>query len=156
MTRWRKGEGTIERLLQTRHLDQVPGDTDIPTSLIGAARRHVTSARGCSATDPEGAYALAYDAARKAATALLAYQGLRPTSVGGHIAVVEAIQAQFPDVPGLRSLDRLRRRRNQAEYPDPAGYDPITEEEADEVVDVAEHAVESTIKLLELPQLGVF
>ena len=37
-----------------------------------------------------------------------------------------------------------------------AGYDPITKEEADEVVDVAEHEVESTTKLLELPQLGVF
>jgi hypothetical protein len=156
MARWRKGEGPIERLIETRHLERVPADTDAAITLTGAARRHATTARACSATDPEGAYALAYDATRKAATALLAQQGLRPTSAGGHIAVVEAIQAQFPDVPGLRSLDRLRRRRNQAEYPDPAGYDPITREEAEEVVNVAQHAVESTIKLLELPQLGVF
>lgn len=28
--------------------------------------------------------------------------------------------------------------------------------QADEVVDAAEHAIESTTKLLELPQLGVF
>jgi hypothetical protein len=33
-----------------------------------------------------------------------------------HIGVVEAINAQFPGVDGLRSIDRLRRRRNQAEY----------------------------------------
>ncbi len=106
--------------------------------------------------DPEGAYALAYDAARKSAVALLAHQGLRPLSIGGHIAVVDAVQAQFPDVPGLRSLDMLRRRRNQAEYPDPAGYDPITEDELTEAVGIAREAVESAERLLEVAQLGVF
>jgi hypothetical protein len=116
----------------------------------------VASDQACAATDPEGSYTLAYDAARKTATALLAHQGLRPTTAGGHIAVVEAIQAQFPDVPGLRSLDRMRRRRNQAEYPDPAGYDPLTKEEASEAAVVAEQDVASAVKLLDLPQLGVF
>ena len=110
----------------------------------------------CVATDPEGAYVLAYDAVRKAATALLAQQGLRPTSTGGHIAVAEAMHAQFPDVPGLRSLDRLRRRRNQAEYPDPAGYDPITQDEALDAVNVARQAIASAEKIIGLPQLGLF
>jgi hypothetical protein len=74
---------------------------------------------------------------RKASTALLAHQGLRPTTTGGHLAVVEIMRAQFPGVPGLTSLDRLRRRRNQAEYPDPTGYDPIAAEEASEAIQVA-------------------
>lgn len=125
-------------------------------ALIAAAARHVASGQACAATDPEGSYTLAYDAARKTATALLAHQGLRPRTAGGHIAVVEATQAQFPDVPGLRSIDRMRRRRNQAEYPDPAGYDPLTKEEASEAAGVAEQAVASAVKLLDLPQLGVF
>ena len=34
-------------------------------------------------------------AARQACVALLAQQGLRPTTAGGHYAVEEAIRAQF-------------------------------------------------------------
>ena len=100
MTRWSKGSEVIERLLNARHLEHVPADADADTvaALIATARRHVTSAFATAADDPEGALALAYDAARKTATALLAHQGLRPTSAGGHIAVVEAMNAQFPGV----------------------------------------------------------
>jgi phage tail tape-measure protein len=36
---------------------------------------------------------LAYDAARQACVALLAQQGLRPTTAGGHYAVEEIIRA---------------------------------------------------------------
>ena len=126
MTRWNKGSEVIERLLDARHLEHVPADAATVAALIATASRHVASATATAADDPEGALALAYDAARKTATALLAHQGLRPTSAGGHIVIVEAVNAQFPGVAGLKSIDRLRRRRNQAEYPDPQHYDPIT------------------------------
>lgn len=131
-------------------------DNDAPAALIAAAQRHADSARSILAGDPEGAYALAYDAARKSSMALLAHQGLRPTRTGGHIVVVEAVRSQFPDVPGLRSLDMLRRRRNQAEYPDPARYDWITDTEVVEAVSTAQEAIDSAGRLLALPQLGVF
>jgi hypothetical protein len=62
---------------------------------------------------------LAYHGARKAATALLAIQGLRPTGAGGHIAVVEAVRTQFAGAPGLDALDRLCRRRNEWSTPIP-------------------------------------
>lgn len=119
VTRWNKGSDTIERLLDSRHLERVPADTDTVAALIGSAGRHVTSATTTAADDPEGAFTLAYDAARKTATALLAHQGLRPTSAGGHVVIVEAMYAQLPGVAGLKSIDRLRCRRNRAEYPDP-------------------------------------
>ena len=106
--------------------------------------------------DPEAAYSLAYDAARKSATALLNHQGLRPTTAGGHFAVVDTVRAQFPGVPGLTSLDRLRRRRNQAEYPDPRSYDPITAEEAKDAISVADRCVFSAVRLLQLDELGIF
>lgn len=109
MARWKKGEALVEQLLAQRHLTQVSTDEAIADELLAAALRHVESGREIGARDLDGAYALAYDAARKAATALLAFQGLRPTGAGGHVAVVQALQAQFPDVPGLKSLDRLRR-----------------------------------------------
>jgi hypothetical protein len=64
---------------------------------------------------------LLYDAARKALVAILENQGLRPTSRGGHIAVLEAVSAQLDPPMGkvLRPFDRLRRLRNTAEYPHP-------------------------------------
>jgi hypothetical protein len=63
----------------------------------------------------EGHLERAYDASRQACLALLAQQGLRPTTAGGHYAVEEAIRAQFGG--GLRAFGGLRRRRNELEYP---------------------------------------
>ena len=70
--------------------------------------------------------------------------------------MVDVISAQFPGVPGLTSLDRLRRRRNQAEYPDPRSYDPITPDEVGEAIKTAAQCVASAERLLTLDQLGVF
>ena len=123
---------------------------------MDTARRHLTSAERCADDDPEGALVLAYDAARKAAGALLAHQGLRSTTRGGHLAVADVVTAQFPNVAGLRSLDRLRRRRNEAEYPDPAEYARVTADEAKEAVETARQTIASAERLLAVPQLGVF
>ena len=90
------------------------------------------------------------------ATALLAHQGLRPTAAGGHLAVVEAMNAQFPGVVGLKSIDRLRRRRNQAEYPDPQTYDPVSPDEVHDAIEAATGCVDAAEKLTAAPQLGVF
>jgi HEPN domain-containing protein len=156
MARWRKGEQQVVSLIEQRHLKQVAADSQTAAALLASAGRHVESARRTLDADPEAAYALAYDAARKSATALLAHQGLRPTTAGGHIAVVDAIRAQFPGVPGLTSLDRLRRRRNQAEYPNPTNYDPITVDEAKDAIEVANGCVSSAGRLLQLDELGIF
>ena len=69
--------------------------------------------------DPTGAYQLIYGAASKTFNAVLENQGLRATSSGGHIAVREAVLAQLDPPLGkiLRPVDRLRRRRNEAESP---------------------------------------
>jgi HEPN domain-containing protein len=143
-------------MIEQRHLQHVAADMETAAALLSSARRHVESAGLTVDNDPEAAYALAYDASRKSATALLAHQGLRPTSAGGHIVVVDVMRAQFPGVPGLTSLDRLRRRRNQAEYPDPRSYDPITVSEAKEAIEVAAGCVSSAERLLQLDELGVF
>lgn len=54
-----------------------------------------TAAVALSSQDLSGAYQLAYDALRKSTASLLAVQGLRATSRGGHIAVQDAVLAQF-------------------------------------------------------------
>lgn len=156
MGRWQQGAADIQRLIDARHLQQVAADVETPQALLAAAERHIRTARLAAEHDPEGAYSVAYDAARKAATALLSHQGLRPTTAGGHVVVAEAVRAQFPGVPGLASLDRLRRRRNQAEYPQPRSYDPIHADEVDDAITVAGHCLDSARRLLALDQFGIF
>ncbi len=66
------------------------------------------------------------------------------------------MRAQFPGAPGLTSLDRLRRRRNQAEYPNPTSYDPITVDEAKDAIETADKCVSSADRLLQLEELGIY
>ncbi len=94
---------------------------------------------------------LAYHASRQALTALLAHEGLRPTTKGGHYAVEQAVRAQFG--PGFRQFGALRRRRNELEYPDRPG-DDATSDEASEAVENAQAIITATEGLL--GQLGLF
>jgi len=70
--------------------------------------------------------------------------------------VVEAMRAQFRRVPGLTSLDRNRRLRNQAEYPQPDSYDPIMVAEVEDAIHVASECISAARGLLDLEQLAVF
>jgi len=83
--------------------------------------------------DPDSAYVLAYDAARYSATALLARQGLRPTTSGGHYAVELAVRAQFGD--GFRAFGAMRRRRNELEYPGGPGETTTPDEAGTAITD---------------------
>ncbi|WP_368668677.1 HEPN domain-containing protein [Nocardioides massiliensis] len=111
----------------------------------------LTTARSAVDSDPDSALVLAYDAARQALTALLAHQGLRPTTKGGHYAVERAARAQFG--PGFRQFGALRRRRNELEYPERPS-DDATQDEAAEAVDNAEAIITASQGILD--QLGLF
>lgn len=115
---WPKGADTVEALVESGELERVEASKDLARSILDDARRHLASARAISATDPLGAYALAYDAGRKALSAILEAQGLRATSKGGHIVLFDAAMAQFdPPLGGIiRPFNRMRARRNQVEY----------------------------------------
>ncbi|HUZ52500.1 MAG TPA: HEPN domain-containing protein [Streptosporangiaceae bacterium] len=117
--RWEQGRSVIDAMLGARDLERVPASTEHAAELIGQAGKHVASARRIAGDDPAGACQLLYDAARKALSAILENQGLRATSRGGHIAVLEAVSAQLDPPMGkvLRPFDRLRRQRNNTEYP---------------------------------------
>jgi len=79
--------------------------------LLGKAARTLESATALVERDPDTAYVLAYDAARYSGTALLAQQGLRPTTAVGHHAVETILRAQFGDwVPQVRR-DAMSPRR---------------------------------------------
>jgi hypothetical protein len=116
---WPQGRAVVEAMLRNGRLERVPPNRDHADHLIAQAHQHLAGARAVVAIDPTGAYQLIYDAARKSLSAVLENQGLRVTSRGGHVAVLEAVVAQLdpPLGPVLNPFDRLRRRRNQAEYP---------------------------------------
>lgn len=151
MARWPRGEADTERLIGLGHLQAVTGAAADGAPLLAKAQRTLTTAESIAASDPDSAFVLAYDAARYAATALLAHQGLRPTTAGGHVAVESAIRAQFGD--GFRSFGYLRRRRNELEYPG-AGLAASDHAEVSEAVASSRSIIEAADKLL--PNLGLF
>jgi hypothetical protein len=81
--RWEQGREAIDRMLADGELQRVPASREQADRLVAQARVHVASALTVCDADPPGGYALAYDGARKALTAILENQGLRPTSRGG-------------------------------------------------------------------------
>lgn len=145
----------MEHLLSGGELEHVTPDVDAARALLEVARRHLASAHAIRESDPEGAYAALYDAARKALAALLEVQGLRVTSRGGHIALREVVSAQFSGLSGggvLKPFDRLRRRRNDIEYP---GTDSaIDNDELDEALTRSAEMVDFAERLFE--KLPVF
>lgn len=151
MPRWARGEAEVERLITRGELEQVTGAAADGTRLLDQARRTAATAAGLVSRDAYSAYVLAYDAARFACIALLAQQGLRATTSGGHYAVEQAVRAQFGD--GFRPFGVLRRRRNELEYPRlPA--DTATAEEASLAAGTAQQLIIAAGQLL--PQLNFF
>jgi hypothetical protein len=118
--RWEKGRDRIEEMLngQPPRLQKVVPSREHADRLVRQARAHLTTAARVADDDPSGAYGMLYDAARKALTAVLQNQGLRPTTRGGHLAAYDAVTAQLDPPLGktLRPFNRLRRTRNSAEY----------------------------------------
>jgi HEPN domain-containing protein len=149
--RWSAGEATIERLLAAGHVERVQGAQADGESWLERARRGLDAAQVLAQSAPDSSVVLAYDAARQACVALLAEQGLRPTTAGGHYAIEEVIRAQFG--PTLRAFGGLRRRRNELEYP-LYPTEQATVAEAAESLKTAAEIIDSATKLL--PNLGFF
>jgi len=117
------------------------------------ARQQLTTARGVVSHDPGTAYVVAYDAAKHAGMALLAEQDLRPTPLGGHVAIERALVAQFQGV--FQRFGSPRRRRNELDYP--TGPEDFTDAvEAGRALDVAAEIVESAQKVLDSCALTIY
>jgi HEPN domain-containing protein len=147
---WDTGSVRIQELIGAEELGQVSPDEDLAWRMLGDARRHLATAADAQSTgDLPGAYQLAYDALRKSAASLLEAQGLRPTSRGGHIAVQDAVIAQFgTSIRALRSFNRLRRARNGFEYPSAETPGP-SEDDVTDAIRVAREVNDAASKVLE-------
>jgi hypothetical protein len=151
MTRWARGEAEVEQLLRGSELQAVTGATADGAPLLAQARRTAATAASLVTADAYSAYVLAYDAARFACIALLAQQGLRATTSGGHYAVERTVRAQFGE--GFRAFAALRRRRNELEYPH-LPTDTATADEAQQAAETAERLIAAADQLLS--QLSFF
>jgi len=150
--RWQQGRARIDGMLAAGQLERVSASREHAERLLAQARAHLALATAGSSADldPIGAYQLLYDASRKALSAVLENQGLRATSRGGHVAVLDAVRAQLDPPMGaaLRPFDRMRRMRNAAEYPrddrPPVTVEDITrdQEHAEAFIELAERVLD--------------
>ena len=153
MTGWQKGRADIEQLLADGDLDRVQPSGDLTDRLLDEAAAHIDTAHSAIDDDPTGALQIGYDAARKAAIALLAAQGLRGTTDGGHRAIAAAAAAQFDGT--FDRLERMRRRRNAAEYPD-IDTPEVTEDDARDAIDAAQRMYNAAVGIINSGKLGIF
>jgi hypothetical protein len=151
MSRWNRGAPIVERLLGEGVLQQITGAETRGEPWLDRARRTLAAAAAVADTDSASACTLAYDGARFACMALLAQQGLRPTTRGGHLAVEEAMRAQFGET--FKPFRDLRIRRNELEYPI-FPDEPTEAHEVEEALDAASDIVGAAEKLL--PHLAMF
>jgi hypothetical protein len=151
MTRWAIGAAEIEALISAGALQTITGNAANGEPWLTKAATTLASARSLVAQDSSSAYVLGYDAARQACVGLLAQQGVRPTTSGGHYAVEQAVRAQFRDAFAV--FGTLRRSRNRIEYP-VHPTDQITADQAREALDAVATVLEQAAQLL--PSLGLF
>jgi hypothetical protein len=135
VNRWEQGRADIDRLIAQGRLERVAPNQKHAQSLLEQARKAVQSAAALATTeDTITAFMAAYDAARKALTAILVNQGLRPGSgEGGHAVLREAVLAQLepPNQPAVRAFGWMRQIRNSSAYPEPDGPTATDREVAD-------------------------
>jgi hypothetical protein len=108
----------VATLITARRIEQVPADRASALVRLTRAEEKLEAARKIATIDVEVAYVTGYDATRIAVTAHMLAAGYRVRAVAGsHEAVgiyAEAVIAS----PSAREYQRMRRRRNKAEYDD--------------------------------------
>lgn len=142
---WQQGRADVVEALRARRLQRVTGGQAAGEGWLEVARRRLASAKRYGADDPESAYILAYDAARHALVGVLAQQGLRGTTEGGHLVLEHVTRAQFGDA--FVEYSTLRRRRAELEYPAFPG-EKIDIDELDAAVASADRIIEGAQQLL--------
>jgi hypothetical protein len=112
---------SVETLIAAGLIEEVEPDSDGAATLVAECRRHLVSAAQIADRDPNGAYQLLYDAARKAIGAHMLARGLRAAAKrpGGHATTGEYGRREIDDplaADAVRRFDRIRRNRNRSEY----------------------------------------
>src|SRR5664279_1217228 len=153
MTPLEKGAATVDELMEVGRLRRLTGVELNVAPLMERAEQQLKSAAELVHSDPLSAYILAYDATRRACTALLAAQGIRPTADRGHETVEKVVVAQFGGV--FSRFNTLRRRRNELEYPT-SPSDFAEAEEAEKALESARDICGNARRILDAGALTRF
>jgi hypothetical protein len=138
----------VEQLVSEGVLERVTADRSAARRDLEAAAAHLVSVRSRAAHDPVGAFALAYEAMRKAVVAHMRAAGLRVKSRGG--AHYETGRYAVAALEGLgvdehvRTFQDVRRLRNRSAYE----AVPVDEQDALDAVAHAQAVVGAVSKEL--------
>ena len=103
---------SVADLVARRRIEKVAPNPRACAEWINDARRHLASAAALADTDPRLAYAAVHDAARKAITAHMNANGLRPASGdGSHRAVIAYARERMAAVVDAETLDMVDQLR---------------------------------------------
>ena len=110
----------VDELVARGIVRRTEPDREAAARELATAKVHLESAASLAAEDPVAAFAIVYDAARKAISAHMRARGLRvEKGHGAHARVGEYAAAALdgPDVTEhLERFDDMRRLRNLSEY----------------------------------------
>ena len=127
----------LDDLVAEGAIERVPPDPETARVEFDQARLHVETAATIAGRDPVAAFAIGYDAVRKALSAHMRQRGYRLTRGAGHHARTGRYAIAAIDDPTLEdhldAFDELRQIRNQSEY------DALLLD-TDEVTDALDHA----------------
>lgn len=108
----------VTQLIAAGRIERVPPDLSTARLRLRRAEEKLAVANTLATIDIEVAYVTAYDAARVALTAHMLAAGLRvPAWPRAHETVGIYGEAAI-STSGVREFQRMRRRRNKAEYDD--------------------------------------
>ena len=127
----------LDDLVAEGAIERVTPDPETARVEFDQARLHAETAATIAGRDPVAAFAIGYDAVRKALSAHMRQRGYRLTRGAGHHARTGRYAIAAIDDPTLEdhldAFDELRQIRNQSEY------DALLLD-TDEVTDALDHA----------------
>ena len=132
----------LATLLSAGSLQRVPVDSKVCRNLMRQAGNHLVTAAIGVDSDAEGAFALAYDACRKACLAVVMATGLRPKGESEHRITFEAAAAIAESFKCRAVVDDaadLRHVRHGAEY----RAETVSRSDADDSIDIGRKLVEA-------------
>jgi hypothetical protein len=110
----------VDALVADGVIERVAADPETARFELAQARLHVETAAEIAERDPVAAFALGYDAIRKALSAHMRSRGYRVTKGKGHHLRTGRYAFAAIDDPRveehLEAFDELRQLRNQSEY----------------------------------------
>lgn len=133
---------SLEELLRRRIIKRMKPNRRLALNSIRRARRDIGTARTLIENGKlDWSLAVSYNAMLLAGRALMFSQGFRPSSTGGHVAVVNFLHASLGTEVGDRMimvLNGMRKKRHRVVYEE---MDIVSEDEAEQALKWAEEFV---------------